>query len=167
MTKQQDIKIRAFQDKDLDPVVSLSLLAWEPFFTTFKDIVGSDIDKLLHPDWKKMQAKSVADACKSSKFNVFVAELEGEVVGFFALKLDHKEKLGEVYFLAVHPGYSSKGIGTELNLAALNKMKEAGMKVAKADTGGDPSHAPARRSYEKAGYIAVPVVHYYKDLTKS
>ena len=167
MTKQSVAKIRPYRAKDLDAVVNLSLLAWEPFFTSFKGIVGPDIDKLLHPDWKKMQTKLVTDACKGRKLKVWVAELEGEVVGFFAMKLDHKEKMGEVYLLAVHPGYSSRGVGTELNLAALEKMKEAGMKIAKVDTGGDPSHAPARRSYEKAGYVGMPVVHYYKDLTKS
>ncbi|MDQ5943652.1 MAG: hypothetical protein QG675_420 [Patescibacteria group bacterium] len=160
-------KIRSFKYQDLDSVVSLSLLAWEPFFTSFKDIVGSDIDKLLHPNWKKMQQKTVEEACKSRKFKVWVAELEGVVVGFFALKLDHKEKLGEVYLLAVHPSYSGKGIGTELNLFALDKMKKAGMKIAKIGTGGDPTHAPARRSYEKAGYVGIPIVHYFKDLTKS
>ncbi len=158
-------KIRPFRQKDMDSVITLSLLAWEPFFTSFKDIVGSDIDKFLHPNWKKTQAKSVGDACKSRKFKVWVAEQGGLVVGFFALKLDPKEKIGEVYFLAVHPSYSSRGIGTELNLFALDKMKAAGMKVAKVGTGGDPSHAPARRSYEKAGYVGIPVVHYYKDIT--
>ena len=42
--------------------------------------------------------------------------------------------------------------------------KESGMKLAEVGTGGDPSHAPARRSYEKAGYTALPLVRYYKDL---
>ena len=36
------------------------------------------------------------------------------------------------------------------------------MKLATVDTGGDGIHAPARRSYEKAGYTALPLVRYYK-----
>jgi len=47
---------------------------------------------------------------------------------------------------------------------ALAKMKESGMKMARAETGGDPSHSPARQSYEKAGYTALPLVRYFKDL---
>jgi len=66
--------------------------------------------------------------------------------------------------LAVHPEYQNSGIGTELNTFALQKMKEGGMKLAVVGTGGDPGHAPARRSYEKAGYTALPLVRYYKDL---
>lgn len=66
--------------------------------------------------------------------------------------------------LAVHPEYQNHGIGTELNLFALQKMKEGGMKIAELGTGGDESHAPARKSYEKAGYTGLPLVRYYKDL---
>jgi len=31
-------------------------------------------------------------------------------------------------------------------------------------SGGDESHAPARKSYEKAGHTGLPLVPYYKDL---
>ena len=32
-------------------------------------------------------------------------------------------------------------------------------------TGGDPSHAPARRAYEKAGFgPAIPSLYYYRAL---
>jgi hypothetical protein len=51
-----------------------------------------------------------------------------------------------------------------LNNFALEKMKESDMEMAVVSTGGDPSHAPARRSYEKAGYTALPLVRYYKAL---
>jgi GNAT superfamily N-acetyltransferase len=69
-----------------------------------------------------------------------------------------------VDLLAVHPDYQNEGIGTELNNFALGKMRAAGMKLAVVGTGGDPGHAPARRSYEKAGYTGLPLVRYYKDL---
>lgn len=37
---------------------------------------------------------------------------------------------------------------------ALDRMKAAGMRVATVSTGGDPSHAPARQAYRKAGFLA-------------
>ena len=95
---------------------------------------------------------------------VLQAELEGMVVGFVTTELNMDTKTGEVYFLAVHPDHQNLGIGTKLNDFALKKMKESGMKMAVAGTGGDQSHAPARKSYEKAGYVALPLVRYYKDL---
>lgn len=66
--------------------------------------------------------------------------------------------------LAVHPEYQNHEIGTELNIFALQKMKEAGVKMACVSTGGDESHAPARKSYEKSGYTALPLVKYYQGL---
>jgi len=43
-------------------------------------------------------------------------------------------------------------------------MKECGMDLVEVGTGEDPGHAPARRSYEKAGYTPLPLVRYYKAL---
>jgi len=51
-----------------------------------------------------------------------------------------------------------------LNTFVLRKLEDGGMKLAVVGTGGDEGHAPARRSYEKAGYTALPLVRYYKDL---
>ena len=81
-----------------------------------------------------------------------------------AYELHTNDNTGTVVLLAVHPDYQNRGIGTELNTFALEKMKESGVKLAVAETGVDPSHAPARQSYEKAGYTALPLVRYFKDL---
>jgi hypothetical protein len=48
----------------------------------------------------------------------------------------------------------------------LEKMKASGIQLAIVATGGDPGHAPARRTYEKAGYTALPGVRYYQALKK-
>jgi ribosomal protein S18 acetylase RimI-like enzyme len=95
---------------------------------------------------------------------VLVAELDGRAVGFLAYELNFQDGVGDVAMLAVHPDHQNRGVGTALNNAALAKMLEAGMKMARVETGGDPSHAPARRCYEKAGYTALPIVRYHKDL---
>jgi hypothetical protein len=35
------------------------------------------------------------------------------------------------------------------------------VRLAIVATGGDPGHAPARRTYEKAGFTPLPLVRYY------
>jgi ribosomal protein S18 acetylase RimI-like enzyme len=160
-----NLYIRSFVDKDLDDIVQLSLLAWEPVFSSFKQILGPKIYPIIYPDWRKSQREGVETTCKNKeKVNVLVAEIDGKIVGFLAYELHKKDETGEVLLLAVHPEYQDLGIGTELNIIALQKMKVAGMKMAVVGTGGDKAHAPARRSYEKAGYTALPLVRYYKDL---
>ena len=162
---EMDFRIRSFTDKDLDDILQLSLLAWEPVFCSFKEILGPKIYPIVYPDWRKSQREGVETTCKNKeKVDVLVAESDGRVVGFVAYEFHKEDETGEVLLLAVHPEYQNLGIGTELNIVALGKMKAAGMKMAVVGTGGDEGHAPARRSYEKAGYTALPLVRYYKDL---
>ena len=160
-----NLHIRPVCEDDVDDLARLSLLAWAPIFSSFERILGPSIYGLIWPDWKTSQKEAVETVCRDGeKTIVWVAELDGIVVGFLAYELHTKDKTGEVELLAVHPEYQNRGIGTQLNNFALEKMKESGMKMARVETGGDSSHAPARRSYEKAGYTALPLVRYFKDL---
>jgi len=160
-----NLQIRPVCDDDVEDVIQFSLSAWVPVFDSFEQILGPTIYKLIWPDWKTSQRDGIEAVCKDGeKYTVLVAELDGIVVGFLAYELHIKDEIGEVHLLAVHPEYQNRGIGTALNDFALQKMKESGMKMAKVETGGDPSHAPARKSYEKAGYTGLPIVRYFQDL---
>jgi ribosomal protein S18 acetylase RimI-like enzyme len=159
-----DLRIRPVGDADVESLVRLSLLAWEPVFRSFEQLLGPAVYTLIWPDWRTGQREAIEAVCRDGeKTTVWVAEADGTVVGFVAYVLG-EDKTGEVQLLAVHPEYQSRGIGTALNIFALREMKESGMVMAKVETGGDPSHAPARRSYEKAGYTALPLVRYFQDL---
>ena len=134
-------------------------------FTSWEQILGPKLYPIaIYPDWCKSQKEVVEKACNDEKITTWVAKVEGKVVGFVAYELNDNSKIGEVQLLAVHPEYQNHGIGTELNTFALQKLKEGGMRLAVVGTGGDEGHAPARKSYEKAGYTALPLVRYYKDL---
>ena len=159
-----DLRIRAVCEADVEDLVQLSLLAWVPVFDSFEQVLGSSIYRMIWPDWRAGQREAVETVCKDGEKEVLVAEVDGVVVGFVAYAMNDKDKTGEVLLLAVHPDHQNLGIGTELNTFALKKMKEGGMTMARVETGGDPSHAPARRSYEKAGYQALPLVRYFLDL---
>ena len=159
-----NLQIRSLYKSDTKDLVQLSLLAWAPVFDSFEHVLGPEIYATVYPDWRRQQKEAVEGVCRAERFIVWVAELDGIIVGFIAYKVDIEDKTGEVELLAVHPDYQNRGIGTELNNFVLEKMKESGMKLAVVGTGGDPGHAPARRSYEKAGYTGLPLVRYYKAL---
>ncbi len=84
--------------------------------------------------------------------------------GFVAVRLHTEDRLGEVYMIAVDPDCQGRGIGSALMTVALRWMTDAGLSVAMVETGDDPGHAPARRTYEKLGFGVVPVARYYKKL---
>jgi GNAT superfamily N-acetyltransferase len=164
MEHMMNLLIRPMATDDMDHLVRLPLLAWEPVFASFRQVLGSAIYSLLYPGWRAQQQRTVEQVCNGEETIVWVAEVDGIVAGFIAYILNVEEHAGEVELLAVHPAYQNRGIGTELNTFVLEKMKAGGIKLAVVATGGDPGHAPARRSYEKAGYTPLPLVRYYQDL---
>jgi GNAT superfamily N-acetyltransferase len=160
-----DPRIRAFADADLDDVVELSLLAFEPVFHSFEETMGPRIYPLAHPDWRKSLREGLEKTCGDlGEVNLLVSEVGGRVVALLAYRLFEDESRGEVRFLAVHPEYQGLGIGTGLMEAALERMKAAGMVLAQVSTGGGEVQASARRSYEKAGFTALPLVRFHKAL---
>jgi GNAT superfamily N-acetyltransferase len=65
----------------------------------------------------------------------------------------------------VQPAHAGLGIGTAMYEHVLARMRALGMAVATVGTGGDPSHAPARRAHEKAGFgPAIPSITLYRLL---
>ncbi len=158
-------QIRPFEETDLNDVVALSVAAWEPVFVAWEQILGPELYPVaIYPDWRVGQADVVKRICSDKKNLTWVSVVDGQVVGFVVYDLNHESRTGEVQLLAVHPDDQNDGIGTALNELALEKMVEAGMNLAVVGTGGDAGHAPARRSYEKAGYTGLPLVRYYKKL---
>ena len=158
------IEIRALSSEDIPDLVQWSLSSFEPIFASFARILGPEIDPIVYPDWKASQAKGIESACRNEEMEAWVAQVDGRVVGYIIYELHDNDRTSEVQLLAVHPDYQNQGIGTALNVFALEKMREAGMRLAVVGTGGDGSHAPARRSYEKAGYTGLPLVRYYQKL---
>jgi GNAT superfamily N-acetyltransferase len=157
-------RIRPFTNDDVDVVVRLSLRAWAPVFPFIEQAIGSEIYRLLTPDWRRSQRQEVEAICASETTPVWVGEIDATIVGFVAVTLHRDQSLGEIYMLAVDPDYQRIGVGTALTTFALAWIKSVGMSVAMVETGADPGHAPARRTYEKAGYRRVPVVRYFKKL---
>lgn len=90
-----------------------------------------------------------------------MAEADGAVAGFAAVHLPDGEPHGEIHMLAGHPAHQNKGIGVQLTQFAADQMREAGRDLAIVNTGGDPGHAPARSTYERAGFVSLPQAQYY------
>jgi len=157
--------IRRGNNQDVPGLVALSLLAWEPVFASFRQVLGPAIYPRIYPDWQAQQQAVVETYC-SERANTFlyVAEVDGNLAGFVVYELNLQDQTGEVQLLAVHPDYQNRGIGTQLNKFALALMQESGMRLAIVGTGGDPGHTPARRCYEKSGFTPLPLVRYYQAL---
>lgn len=176
-----EMRIEPYDANQLDALKSLSLRAWAPVFDSIQKLMDIEVYGAFYPDgWRVSQQKAVEDVCAAEDTNVWVAinaerncvgevapkglGTDGSIVGFVAVKLHSSSSMGEVYTIAVDPDFQGQGIGSALMEFALCWMKDAGMSVAMVETGGDPGHAPARRTYEKAGFGLLPVARYFKKL---
>ncbi len=162
------VEIRDLTDADVDGVVELSLRAWAPVFASFGAVLGPAVYRHLYPDWQTSQAAAVAGVLRDPAMRVRVAVEDGRPVGFVAVVVHDESSdepdAGEVEMLAVDPAAQRRGTGARLLAAGLDVLRSEGVRLAVIGTGGDPGHAPARRTYEAAGFTPLPLVRYYRLL---
>ncbi|NEQ28040.1 MAG: GNAT family N-acetyltransferase [Microcoleus sp. SIO2G3] len=160
-----DVQIEPYNIDHLDAVIRLSLRAWTPVFKSLQNAMDAEVYQEFYPDgWRVSQQKAIETVCAAQDTTVWVAIEADFPVGFVAVKLHLEDSMGEIYMVAVDPDFQGRGIGTALIEFALNWIKDAGMSIAMVETGGDPGHAPARHTYEKAGFKLFPVARYFKKL---
>ena len=158
------MEIEPYDDSKLDAVVRISLRAWEPVFDSIERAMDPDVYLEQHPDWRVSQQNAVESVCAEEDMHVWVASEGSRTIGFVALKLHAAERMGEIYMIAVDPGFQRRGTATALTNHSLAWLKQAGMTTVMVETGGDPGHAPARRTYESSGFRLFPVARYFKKL---
>lgn len=137
-----------------------------PIFKSFRSIVGENIATVALANAELAQGRFLDEICEAdSAHEVFVVEHKAEVVAFCSTTCDQETKVGVIDLNAVHPDCQGKGVGTLMYDYAVVQLRMAGMRVAEVGTGGDPSHAPARRAYAKAGFgPGIPSVYLYQEL---
>ena len=158
------ISIDAYQPSQLDQVVALSLRAWKPVFASVREEMEPEAWAEYYPDWRAHQSQAVREACSNPKLRVWVATENGEVLGFTASKVDAESRTGEIYMIATDPAAQRRGIAAQLTQVSLDWFREEGMEMAVVDTGLDPGHAPARKTYAAAGFHLWPTARYYRKV---
>ena len=158
--------VRDLAPPDVETIVDIAVAAWEPIHAQFRAIMGDELYAAACPAWRDEKARQVRGACEpDSRAIVLVAERGGQVVGFITAYADAGSGIGEIGNNAVHPDWQNQGIATRLYEHVLDRFRQLGLRFARVRTGLDPSHAPARRAYEKAGFhIQLPAVTYYRAL---
>jgi len=152
---QSTVVIRNANAGDAPRLQEVRLAAFAPVFASFRALLGEDLYQLAQPRSEEAQGDYLASLLAAdSDWEVYVAEQTGVIVGFVSVQLNLETLVGEIGLNAVHPDWAGAGIGTTLYDFAIARMRKGGMRVATVSTGGDASHAPARRAYEKAGFKA-------------
>jgi ribosomal protein S18 acetylase RimI-like enzyme len=158
--------IAPYDEKFHDEVLALTVAAW----STVLDRSGLDhlpdyaYDSFFPEGWQVRQTSDVEALLANEPSNIWLALLDGQLVGFIGIRIHLKDSMGEIYIIAVSPNHHRQGIGRYLIEHAENLIRNAGMKMVMIETTGDSGHERARLTYESAGYIQWPITRYFKSL---
>lgn len=155
-----DLRMREASEHDLPVLEQIRAAAFAPVFASFRKLLGDSLYEIVQAREDEAQSELLTSLlAPGSPWRLYAAEKSGRLVGFVALRLDQESRVGEIGLNAVHPDHAGRGVGTLMYEFALSRMEAGGMRAATVATGGDESHAPARRAYEKAGFSkAIPSV---------
>lgn len=114
-------------------------------------------------DWAERKAREVALDCAAQPDGVFVAEADGQVVGYVTCLLNDFASIGRIPNLAVTERYRGQGIASALIRHALDWMTSRGMALAKIET--LVQNERGQSLYPKLGFTEVArQIHYVMPL---
>ncbi|WP_171165019.1 mycothiol synthase [Streptomyces sp. I05A-00742] len=106
-----------------------------------------------HPEQGSLTQRDLDDRKAESWFDpegFFLAERDGEIVGFHWTKVHAAERLGEVYVVGVRPGAQGGGLGKALTTIGLRHLAASGLPTAMLYV--DADNVPAVTVYERLGF---------------
>src|SRR5687767_148539 len=128
------VTIRAFEPDDVDAIVAVNGRAFAS-----------------HPEQGAMDRADFDRRASSDWFDpagLFVAERDGDVVGFHWTKVE--DGVGEVYVVGVDPSEQGSGLGTALTAKGLRHLHESGVRTVDLYVEGD--NDPALAVYRRLGF---------------
>lgn len=124
--------IRPFQLEDLARVQSITVASFEG--VSIDRNIEAQFGLVAGKDWKERKARDVTLDCEVQPEGVFVAVVDGEVVGYITTRLDRVTGIGRIPNLAVHESQRGQGLGSTLIEHAIRWMRQQGMSMAKIET---------------------------------
>jgi ribosomal protein S18 acetylase RimI-like enzyme len=143
--------IRSYQPSDLDPLKRL----------TTAGFTGVSIDHgieeqfgIIHGrDWRWRKARHIDEDVARDPAGVFVADENGEIVGYITTWQDREAGIGHIPNLAVAASHRNQGLGRALIEHALNHFRAAGLSHAKIETLAQ--NAIGNHLYPSLGFVEV------------
>ena len=145
-----DITIRKFDpDRDAPAVGAIVSEIW----------IGGD-DALMEQQfgiiagkpWGEWMSQSVLGYLKADGARSFVAEKQGDIVGFCSYVIDQQRSRGTVGYNGVALRCQGQGIGSAMLDFVLKRIKNEGMEYCAVIVAENEQHAPARHNYQKHGF---------------
>ncbi|UCH33799.1 MAG: GNAT family N-acetyltransferase [Armatimonadota bacterium] len=110
--------------------------------------------------WSEWMAQAVLGYLAADGTRSFVAERDGDMIGFCSYVIDDARKRGTVGYNGVARDHQGRGIGSAMLDFVMSRIRAEGMEYAAVIVADNEEHAPARRNYEKHGFRRLTGLHY-------
>ena len=126
------MKIRRYRPSDLETLKTITAICFDGV------CIDQNIEQLyglIHgKDWRWRKKRHIDDDAAINAAGIFVAEEDGQIVGYISTRIDPATKVGGILNFAVLPAYQQRGIGSRLLGEAVAYLAAEGMRYARIET---------------------------------
>jgi len=127
-----DIVIRPYQAGDLEALRHITLESFDG--VSFDQIVESKFGLLNGHDWRWRKARHIEDDVTANAAGAFVAEADGEILGYITTVIDRAAGKARIPNLAITARVRGQGLGRKLVQHALEYLRREGAAYAMIET---------------------------------
>lgn len=153
--------IRPFQSADLPTLQRLTVESFEGL--AMDQTIEEKFGILAEHDWRWRKARHLEQDCEGNPEGVFVAEEEGEIIGYITTQIDREAGKGRIPNFAVDAAARGRGLGRSLIEHALDYFRRERLAYATIET---MTHNPiGQHLYPACGFVEIGrQIHYAQKL---
>lgn len=156
-----EVRIRPYQASDLPALRDITVASFGG--VSLDQLLESKLGRWTERSWKARKADQVDDDCAANPEGVFVAEKEGEILGYISTRVDRHNERGRIPNMAVTDKARGQGLGRRLMEHALAYFRTQGMKIVQIET--MTSNEVGQHLYPACGFEEIArQVHYAMKL---
>ena len=146
-----NFSIRPYRPEDLASLKRLTVASFQG--VTLEQNVEDQLGILHGHDWRWRKARHIDEDVTENAAGVFVAEAEGEIVGFVTARVDREAGRGRIPNLAVSADFRGHGLGRRLIEHVLDYFRREGLEYAMIETMAQ--NQAGQHLYPACGFIEV------------
>ena len=127
-----NLTIRLFQPSDLEVLKRITSEAFSG--ASLDELVEERFGILYGHDWRWRKMRHIDEDVAANAGGIFVAEDEGEILGYITTTVDRRIGKGRIPNIAIVPEARGKGLGRQLIQHALDYLRREGMAYAMIET---------------------------------
>jgi ribosomal protein S18 acetylase RimI-like enzyme len=143
--------IRGFLPSDLDELKRITIDSFAA--VSFDQMVQSRFGILGGHDWRWRKAQQIDADVAANAPGIFIAEDDGEILGYITTMIDRGASKGRIPNMAVIAAARGKGIGRQLIEHALEYFRQEGLAFAVIET-MDGNEA-GKHLYPSCGFVEI------------